>query len=99
MLANPSQEAGMPMTRTAESASDRRNHRRQRVLKSASIVFRGGCCTMGCRILNTSDAGALVMPADSVLCPNEFVLKPPIGPSRSCEVVWRKGTILGVQYL
>ena len=54
---------------------------------------------MGCRILNTSDTGALVAPADSVLCPNEFVLKPPVGPSRSCEVVWRKGTMLGVQYL
>ncbi len=89
----------MPMTGAAEGASDRRHHPRRRVLKSASIVFRGGFCTMGCRILNTSDAGALVMPADTVLCPSEFVLKPPLGPSRSCEVVWRKGTMLGVHYL
>ncbi|MGH7100608.1 MAG: hypothetical protein ACREE4_23570 [Stellaceae bacterium] len=79
--------------------SERRERARRRVLKSALIVFRGGHCTMGCQILNTSDTGALVMPADVILCPNEFVLKPQIGPARDCEVVWRKGTTLGVRYL
>lgn len=54
---------------------------------------------MGCQVLNTSDSGALLMPADVVICPNEFVLKPQIGPARDCEVVWRKGMTLGVRYL
>jgi hypothetical protein len=76
-----------------------RSPRRRRLLKDALIVFRGGYCTMGCLILNTSDTGALVRPADILLCPKEFVLKPRVGPSRDCEVLWRKGEDLGVRYL
>lgn len=78
---------------------DRRRHPRRRVRKSALLVFRGGHCTMGCQILNLSEAGALLMPADILLCPDAFVLKPPVGPARGCEVVWRKGTVVGVRYL
>jgi hypothetical protein len=78
---------------------DRRRHPRRPARKSALLVFRSGYCTMGCRILNLSEAGALLMPADIILCPDAFVLKPPVGPARECEVVWRKGTVLGVRYL
>ncbi len=78
---------------------DRRRSPRRRKLKGALIVFRGGYCTMGCLILDTSDTGALVRPADIMLCPTEFVLKPGVGPSRACEVVFRKGEDLGVRYL
>ncbi len=87
----PLPSAGAPLNRP-------RNPRR-RTLKGALIVFRSGYCTMGCLILNTSDTGALVRPADILLCPNEFVLKPSVGPSRDCEVLWRKGEDLGVRYL
>lgn len=83
----------------SERPAERRERARRRVLKSALIVFQGGHCTMGCQILNASDSGALVMPADVLLCPNEFVLKPQIGSARNCEVVWRKGAILGIRYL
>jgi hypothetical protein len=78
---------------------DRRRSPRRRKLKGALIVFRSGYCTMGCLILDTSDTGALVRPADIMLCPTEFVLKPRVGPSRDCEVVFRKGEDLGVRYL
>jgi hypothetical protein len=87
----PPPSAGAPL--------NRRRSPRRRTLKGALIVFRSGYCTMGCLILNTSDTGALVRPADILLCPNEFVLKPSVGPSRDCEVLWRKGEDLGVRYL
>jgi hypothetical protein len=91
--------SGAQMANPADSPPDRRSRQRRHVLKSALIVFRGGHCTMGCRVLNTSDSGALLMPADVILCPNEFVLKPLVGPPRDCEVVWRKGAMLGIRYL
>jgi hypothetical protein len=78
---------------------DQRRSPRRRVLKAALIVFRSGYCTMGCRILDTSDTGALLSPADILWCPREFVLKPQVGPSRDCEVVWWKYKTLGVRYL
>ena len=78
---------------------DRRPAPRHRTLRGALIVFRSGQCTMGCLILNASDTGALLRPADITLCPKTFVLKPPVGPSRDCEIVWQKGEELGVRYL
>lgn len=54
---------------------------------------------MGCQILNVSDTGALLIPADIILCPEEFVLKPDVGDQRNCEVVWRKGTHVAVRFL
>jgi hypothetical protein len=82
-----------------EVSNERRRTGRRRVLKGALIVFNGGYCTMSCQILDTSETGALLMPLDVILCPREFVLKPRIGPSRDCEVAWRKGKMLGVRYL
>ena len=78
---------------------DRRPIPRHRTLLGALIVFRGGQCTMSCLILNASDTGAFLRPADITLCPKRFVLKPRVGPSRDCEIVWRIGEDLGVRYL
>ena len=39
------------------------------------------------------------MPVDVVSCPREFTLRLPTGDSHLCEVKWRKGTVLGVQFV
>lgn len=88
------------MSETAEwGAVERRAHPRRRVLKNALIVFNHGQCTIKCQVLELSEGGARLVPADPLLCPNEFVLKPDIGESRECEIVWRKGTKVGVSYI
>jgi hypothetical protein len=86
-------------TNRRDGPATRRRTPRRQVLKSAVIIFRGGHCIVACHILDTSDTGARLRPKDITLCPKEFVLKPLVGPSRDCEVVWRKGTTLGVRYL
>jgi hypothetical protein len=65
----------------------------------AQIIFRNGYCSMKCHIEGVSEGGALLRPADIILCPNSFVLKPRFDPSRNCEVVWRKGATLGVRFV
>ena len=87
-----------PAQAAAEDA-DRRVSPRRRVLKNALIVFNSRYCTHRCFILNMSDTGAQLMPQDVIECPNEFVLKPSIGQERDCEVVWRKGELVGVRYV
>jgi hypothetical protein len=82
-----------------KTVADRRADKRRRVLKNALIVFNNGHCTMGCQILDMSDTGAQLLPVDVLLCPREFVLKPQVGGPRHCEVRWRKGPKIGVQYL
>ncbi|HJU19659.1 MAG TPA: hypothetical protein VJ770_24665 [Stellaceae bacterium] len=83
----------------ATGGAERRRSPRRRALKSALIVFSAGRCSMTCHVLDTSETGALLMPSDVLLCPDQFVLKPLSGPARDCEVVWRKGTRIGVRYL
>jgi hypothetical protein len=82
-----------------EKAAERRRAPRRRALKNAVIVFNNGHCTMGCQILDMSDTGAKLLPVDILLCPKEFLLKPQIGEPRHCEVMWRRGTSIGVHYV
>jgi hypothetical protein len=84
---------------SAQASKERRRRPRRRVLKSAAIVFQGGHCTIGCQILSESESGAMLMPVDVMSCPAEFLLKPRYGGERTCEVVWRTGTKIGVRYL
>jgi hypothetical protein len=73
--------------------------RRHRSLLGAQIIFRNGNCAIGGQILNLSDTGAMVRPADLVSCPEKFVLKPRFASPHECEVMWRKGEMLGVRYV
>lgn len=81
------------------STADRRHARRHRALMGAQIVFRNGFCSMGSQILNVSATGALLKPADVAVCPEKFTLKPRFDPPRDCEVIWRRGEMLGVRYV
>ncbi len=88
-----------PVVQNAKEERGRRGSPRRHVIRRALIVHRGGYCTLGCNILNVSETGALLMPADMGLCPSMFVLKPQDGPPHHCEVVWRKGGMIGVRFL
>ena len=89
----------LQQTHDAADDAERRISPRRRVLKNALIVFNSRYCTHRCFILNMSDSGAQLMPQDAGQCPSEFVLKPDIGRERDCEVVWRKGGVVGVRYV
>jgi hypothetical protein len=36
---------------------------------------------------------------EMTLCPNKFILRPRFDPARECEVMWRKGDLLGVRFV
>ena len=78
---------------------ERRGSPRRRTLLGAQIIYRGGICSMSGQILNISDTGALLRPSDMALCPAKFVLRSRFDPPHDCEVVWRRGEVLGVRFL
>jgi hypothetical protein len=82
-----------------QSTDDRRRHSRRRALQSAVIVFNNGHSTMACQIVDTSELGAKLLPADVYSCPRQFLLKPKTGGPRQCAVLWRKGNTIGVRFL
>jgi len=81
------------------SVAERRGNRRQRVLKKGLIVFDNGHASVGCQILDISERGAKLYPADVLSCPCEFMLNIQATESRQCEVMWRKGSVLGVRFV
>jgi hypothetical protein len=78
---------------------ERRRFDRYRTLLGARMVSRGGIFANGCHIVGISVSGATVRSGDLLACPTKFDLIPRLGPSRHCEVVWRKGDVLGVRYI
>ena len=65
----------------------------------AEIVFANGRSSMPCEILDVSETGALVKPAEADLCPKRFLLKPQSGTAKECEIVWRKGDRIRLRYM
>jgi hypothetical protein len=68
-------------------------------LQKALIVFNNGHSSMQCQIIDSSDLGAKLTPADMFLCPREFVLRPQSSGPRQCVVMWRKDSQIGVRYV
>lgn len=81
-----------------DAPAERRAASRHRALVGAQIIYRNGNCAMNCQILDESDTGAMLRPADIFSVPAAFVLKPRFAEPRECRMVWRKGERLGVRY-
>ena len=85
------------------AGSHRRSHRRQsprvRTLKSAQIIYNNSNCVIDGLVLNISDTGAAVQPADFIDLPETFLLKVYHGPTYRCQVRWRHGNKIGVCFL
>lgn len=83
---------------SAEPAFER-DSVRHKILKAGQIVYRNAHCVMDCTILNVSASGACIQPADTFDDPGPFTLRISGGPSRRCELRWRKGSKLGVRFI
>ena len=83
-----------------EETPDHRDTRRHRVLKGALIVFHSAGSTINCTVRNLSETGAQLRVVSVVGIPDRFVLHLSDKTTNwNCEVVWRKGTELGVRFL
>lgn len=82
----------------AAPVEDRRHSGREGRLLSGRIVYNNSSCVMNCVVLNMSDGGAKIRPADIVHCPTEFALRVVGQRPRNCEVVWRSQDTLGVRF-
>jgi uncharacterized repeat protein (TIGR01451 family) len=78
---------------------DKRKAPRQRTLKGAKVVFKHGQFTYDCTVRNISDAGAQLVVTSTDIIPNHFDLVfEDRSPTRTCNVVWRTATKLGVVF-
>ena len=87
------------MTTTGtKTASERRGAARAKTLKTATIVYDHGRCTMTCTVLEISPSGAKLRPQDAIWVPESFDLRLPDGSTRHCDVVRKVRTDLAVRF-
>ncbi len=78
---------------------DRRSAARQRTIKTGTIVYDNNQCTMDCVILDVSEQGGRIQPADVLACPDSFILKIKAGATHHCQVVNQDGNKFGVRFV
>lgn len=78
---------------------ERRRWPRKQGLKSGRITYGRSGASMVCMVLDTSEGGARLIPADLHLCPNHFSLRIAGEPTRRCTVVWRERKQMGVKFV
>ncbi len=94
-LAEPSEPN--PAQTLKQNHAERRQHERTPMFGAALITEEGR--HISCVVLDVSDGGAaLKLSEPDQQCPTLFTLQPLDGPARRCEVRWRKGALLGVEF-
>lgn len=80
--------------------SEHRNTPRKRTLQAAIASFNQSYTSLRCHVSDISETGCRVMPEGSVDLPDTFELYIELEGMRvDCEVVWRVGSVAGVQFV
>jgi two-component system cell cycle response regulator len=99
----PVQQGGTTMPTTtviSDRQTDRRQHRRQRVLKRAQIILKGLGSTLDCVVRDVSPTGALIRVNDYFSAPDEFDLfLLDSRTTRRVEVRWQIGNDIGIRFI
>ena len=79
---------------------ERRKHPRQAVEIPAWIAFSGSRPLQACTIQDVSEEGASIWTANNDVLPDHFDLCYSRDGSnrRACDVVWRRGNLMGVRF-
>ena len=81
-------------------AEDRRDSKRNRMLKGGVIAFSARHATLPCVLRDLSDTGARLQVAQGSSVPDTFELLVELdGLEAHCQVAWRKPTEIGVMFL
>ena len=80
------------------SVKERRKSLRMASIRGGTIVYGRDRRSMSCILLDISDDGAKLVPADILDCPDRFTLKVADWSARDCKVIWRQGTLMGVKF-
>lgn len=84
----------------APTQRERRSEPRHRVVRTATIAQPAGQSAMPCVVLDISGSGAKLAVHRDVEVPGLFELTiDREGVVVSCRVAWRKGSLIGVQFL
>jgi hypothetical protein len=80
--------------------TNKREDRRMIRQQSAWITLNG-VVTTECQIMDLSKRGAKIVPDGSSVVPSRFELAFALGDQKRqpCEVIWRRGRMLGIKFV
>lgn len=78
---------------------ERRRNARYMISKNAKILFNDGRGEMSCTIIEMSNTGARLHPADPLALPDSFDLVIAPGEEAKCQVVHRADLEIGVRFI
>lgn len=78
---------------------DQRFSKRIKALRKGTISYNHGATTMDCSILDISEAGARLRPADTVFVPDSFRLRLSPTLTIGCAVIHRGRNDIGVAFV
>lgn len=85
---------------TPENADEDRSASRRRVLKAGVIAYNNRHVTLPCGVRDVSESGARLSITGASTAPDTFELLIDLdGTEVPCEVVWRRGSEVGVRFL
>ena len=85
--------------RAGADQAERRRAGRKPMQMAAEILAPESDRAMACTVINLSDDGAALKPADPPNCPPRFRLEVSNGVSRHCEVCWRYRNKVGIHFV
>ena len=81
---------------------DLREYPRKSVIKSATLFYNSGTCSVPCVVLDWSETGVKIKinTGEFFNCPPTFQLKhSDVGKIYSCRLVWSDDDVFGVEYI
>ena len=78
---------------------DQRFSKRIKALRRGTISYNHGATTMDCSILDISESGARLRPAETVFVPDSFRLRLSPTLTIGCAVIHRGGNDIGVAFV
>ena len=71
----------------------------RRIRHQSAWITLNGLAASECEIMDISKGGAKIVPDGSRVVPTRFELAFSQGKRQTCEVVWRRGRMLGVKFV
>jgi hypothetical protein len=83
-----------------ESDPEGREAPRRRVLLGATLVFGPDMLTVRCSVRDLSQVGAKIQVPDALALPSTvWLVNHTIPAAHECKIVWRRGNLIGLQFI
>jgi hypothetical protein len=91
-------DVGLTARRVGAVKPKKQQREVRRIRHQSARITLHGVPAAECEIMDISNSGAKIVPDGSLIVPARFELALAHGSRKGCEVIWRRGRMLGVKF-